>query len=209
MISADADNATGTAAHCRFASMPYVVRPRRRIPMSTRDGGISTSLPGRHIRATSQIACHSAHDGRRRGTPLTWTSSGSRVSRDQTQHHVRTSFDEATQSMLARNYFDEQFADYVAFASISEKVAYYTADRREFLGRNGTISSPAALERAGLSGAIGATIDPCCALQVMLTLEPGETGGVMLLAPARRRRSPGQCSIDARAGVAVEGWRRT
>ncbi len=103
------------------------------------------------------------------------------VARDQTQHHVRTSFDEGTQSMLARNYFDEQFADYVAFASISEKVAYYTADRREFLGRNGTISSPAALERAGLSGAIGATIDPCCALQVMVTLEPGETRDVTML----------------------------
>ncbi|HLA13788.1 MAG TPA: protein ndvB, partial [Gemmatimonadaceae bacterium] len=103
------------------------------------------------------------------------------VTRDQTQHHVRTRFDEATQSMFARNYFDEQFANYAAFASISEKVAYYTADRREFLGRNGTISSPAALERAGLSGAIGATIDPCCALQVMVTLEPGETRDVVML----------------------------
>ncbi len=139
------------------------------------------------------------------------------VSRDQTQHHVRTAFDEGTQSMLARNYFDEQFADYVAFASISEKVAYYTADRREFLGRNGTISSPAALERAGLSGAIGATIDPCCALQVMLTLEPGETREVVMLlgageteAAARgmleRLRAPG----IARSGLDqnVKSWDR-
>ncbi|HUQ97839.1 MAG TPA: glucoamylase family protein, partial [Gemmatimonadaceae bacterium] len=95
------------------------------------------------------------------------------VTRDQSQHHVRTSFDESTQSMFARNFFDTQFAEHVAFASISEKVAYYTADRREFLGRNGTISSPAALARAGLSGAVGATIDPCCALQVSVSLEPG------------------------------------
>ena len=103
------------------------------------------------------------------------------VSRDQTQHHVRTSFDEKTQSMFARNYFDAQFAESVAFASISERVAYYTADRREFLGRNGTISSPAALARAGLSGATGATIDPCCALQVTVTLEPGETRDITML----------------------------
>lgn len=108
------------------------------------------------------------------------------VSRDQTQDHVRTSFDEATQSMLARNYFDVEFADFVAFASISERVAYYTADRREFLGRNGTISSPAALERAGLSGAIGATIDPCCALQVIVTLKPGETREVVMQLGAGR-----------------------
>jgi cyclic beta-1,2-glucan synthetase len=83
--------------------------------------------------------------------------------------------------MFARNYFDAQFAETVAFASISERVAYYTADRREFLGRNGTVSSPAALERAGLSGAIGATIDPCCALQVSVTIEPGETREIVML----------------------------
>src|SRR5205809_6419852 len=103
------------------------------------------------------------------------------VSRELTQYQIRTSFDEDTQSMFARNYFDAEFAEIVAFASISERVAYYTADRREFLGRNGTISSPAALERAGLSGAIGATIDPCCALQVSVTIEPGETRDIVML----------------------------
>ncbi|HEU4748332.1 MAG TPA: hypothetical protein VFS56_07500, partial [Gemmatimonadaceae bacterium] len=118
------------------------------------------------------------------------------VTRDQTQHQVRTSFDERTQSMLARNYFDEQFAEYVAFASISEKVAYYTADRREFLGRNGTISSPAALERAGLSGAIGATIDPCCALQVAVTLEPGETRDVVMLLGAGETETASRAILE-------------
>jgi len=103
------------------------------------------------------------------------------VTREKTQYQVRTEFDEETQSMFARNYFDADFAEMVAFASVSERVAYYTADRREFLGRNGTISSPAALERAGLSGAIGATIDPCCALQVGVTLEPGEKRDVVML----------------------------
>ncbi len=139
------------------------------------------------------------------------------VSRDQTQHHVRTAFDEGTQSMLARNYFDEQFADCVAFASISEKVAYYTADRREFLGRNGTISSPAALERAGLSGAIGATIDPCCALQVILTLEPGETREVVMLLGAGKTESAARSMLGrlrapgvARSGLEqnVKSWDR-
>jgi cyclic beta-1,2-glucan synthetase len=103
------------------------------------------------------------------------------VTREKTQYQVRTEFDEETQSMFARNYFDADFAEMVAFASVSERVAYYTADRREFLGRNGTISSPAALERAGLSGAIGATIDPCCALQVSVTLEPGEQRDIVML----------------------------
>jgi len=132
------------------------------------------------------------------------------VTRDQTQHHVRTSFDEATQSMLARNYFDEQFAEYVAFASISERVAYYTADRREFLGRNGTISSPAALERAGLSGAIGATIDPCCALQVIVTLEPGETREIVMLLGAGENEDATRAIIERHraAGAARQGLDR-
>jgi cyclic beta-1,2-glucan synthetase len=103
------------------------------------------------------------------------------VTREKTQYQIRTEFDEETQSMFARNYFDADFAEKIAFASISERVAYYTADRREFLGRNGTISSPAALERAGLSGSIGATIDPCCALQVSVTLEPGEKRDIVML----------------------------
>ena len=117
------------------------------------------------------------------------------VSRDQTQHQVRTSFDENTQSMFARNYFDSQVAEVVAFASVSERVAYYTADRREFLGRNGTISSPAALARAGLSGSTGATIDPCCALQVTITLEPGETRDLTMLLGAGQNEAAAKAII--------------
>ncbi|HEY3134078.1 MAG TPA: glucoamylase family protein [Gemmatimonadaceae bacterium] len=139
------------------------------------------------------------------------------VTRELTQYQIRTSFDEPTQSMFARNYFDAQFAETVAFASISERVAYYTADRREFLGRNGTISSPAALERAGLSGAIGATIDPCCALQVSVTIEAGESRDIVMLLGAagsedavreiilRHRAAPSaRNAVDAN----VKAWQR-
>ncbi len=103
------------------------------------------------------------------------------VTREQTQYHIRTSFDEQTQSMLARNYFDPQFANHVAFASVSEMVMSYTADRREFLGRNGTPASPAAVQRSGLSGAIGVTIDPCGVLQFPVTLAPGEKREIVTL----------------------------
>jgi cyclic beta-1,2-glucan synthetase len=139
------------------------------------------------------------------------------VSREDTQYQIRTTFDEKTQSMFARNYFAEEFAQMVAFASMSERVAYYTADRREFLGRNGTISSPAALGRAGLSGSIGATIDPCCAMQVSVTLEPGESRDiVMLLGAAQgedavrdiiaRHRTPADARRSVDANIAT--WQR-
>ena len=139
------------------------------------------------------------------------------TTRELTQYQIRTSFDEATQSMFARNYFDAQFASMVSFASISERVAYYTADRREFLGRNGTTSSPAALERAGLSGSVGATIDPCCALQVSVTIEPGETKEIVMLLGAadgedavRELIAKYRAPADAKTAVQanVDSWER-
>jgi len=103
------------------------------------------------------------------------------VQRDQTQHHVRTSFDLNAQAIFARNYFDAQFADNVAFLAISSPLIGYTADRREFIGRNGTPSRPAALLRTGLAEIVGETIDPCAALQTSIELAPGETRGIVVL----------------------------
>jgi cyclic beta-1,2-glucan synthetase len=138
------------------------------------------------------------------------------VTREQTQYHVRTSFDENTQSMFARNYFDPQFAQHVAFASVSEMVMSYTADRREFLGRNGTPASPAAVQRSGLSGSVGVTIDPCGVLQFPVTLAPGETREVVTLLGAgpteaavkeTLNRLRGEGAASAALEKAVKRWK--
>ena len=139
------------------------------------------------------------------------------VTREQSQYHVRTSFDESTQSMFARNYFDTQFAQYVAFASVSEMVMSYTADRREFLGRNGTPASPAAVQRSGLSGSVGVTIDPCGVLQFPVVLAPGETKEIVTLlgageTEAAAREILGRLRVKDAASKAlnkaIESWRR-
>jgi cyclic beta-1,2-glucan synthetase len=49
-----------------------------------------------------------------------------------------------------------------------------TGDRSEFIGRNGTLQSPAALGRQRLSDRVGPGLDPCGAVQLAITLEPGE-----------------------------------
>jgi cyclic beta-1,2-glucan synthetase len=94
--------------------------------------------------------------------------------REHTQHQVLTSFDEGREAILARNFFDTDFSGQVAFCALSEPIVHHTADRREFLGRNGIASSPAGLY-APLSGAVGAGLDPCAVLRTVLELQPGES----------------------------------
>jgi cyclic beta-1,2-glucan synthetase len=103
------------------------------------------------------------------------------VDREKSGQYVRTEMAAGDRVMLARNYFDPSFDTYVAFAATSEQVSSYTAARREFLGRNGTMSAPDALERSGLGNETGDTIDPCGALQSQITLAPGESRDVVFL----------------------------
>jgi cyclic beta-1,2-glucan synthetase len=51
----------------------------------------------------------------------------------------------------------------------------YTGDRAEFIGRNRTLSAPAALFRERLDGRTGPGLDPCGAMQLAVDLEPGQS----------------------------------
>jgi cyclic beta-1,2-glucan synthetase len=98
------------------------------------------------------------------------------VLREHTRHQVLTSYDPNRRAILARNTFDPQFADRLAFCVVSEPVLAHTGDRREFLGRNGTPSAPRGLGKGvTLDAKTGAGLDPCAALQCALTIAPGET----------------------------------
>ncbi|MDQ3998335.1 MAG: carbohydrate-binding protein, partial [Gemmatimonadota bacterium] len=96
------------------------------------------------------------------------------VLREHAQHQVRTTFDPELGAIYAQNFFDPHLAHWVAFCASSERLTSHTADRREFLGRNGTAANPAAL-RGELAGTTGAGIDPCAALRWTLNLAPHET----------------------------------
>ncbi|MBA3556587.1 MAG: hypothetical protein H0W29_17790, partial [Gemmatimonadales bacterium] len=118
--------------------------------------------------------------------------------REHTQHQVQTSFDPALGAILARNHFDPQFGGHVAFCAVSEPVAGHTGDRREFLGRNGTVEAPVALH-AALSGTTGAGLDPCAALRCALELGPGETREVVVvLGAAENEEAARQAVLEYR-----------
>jgi cyclic beta-1,2-glucan glucanotransferase len=101
--------------------------------------------------------------------------------RDGEQAHVVTEIDPGTGAILAKNAYTQDFARHVAFAYSSERPRAFTADRASFIGRNGDLSSPDAMSRAALSGQIGASLDPCAALQVRCVLQPGERRRLLFL----------------------------
>jgi cyclic beta-1,2-glucan synthetase len=100
--------------------------------------------------------------------------------REHTQHQVHTRFEPGHGAILAQNRFDAGFAGQVAFAALSAPLATFTADRREFLGRNGSVEAPLGLDGV-LSGATGAGLDPCAVLRTVLELAPGESREVAVL----------------------------
>ncbi|HET9158872.1 MAG TPA: carbohydrate-binding protein, partial [Myxococcaceae bacterium] len=86
---------------------------------------------------------------------------------------IVTELDE-TGALFARNSWNEAYAGRVAFVDAAGQQSAWTADRTEFLGRNGGLDAPAGLAPGvALSQRAGAGLDPCAALQVRLRLEPG------------------------------------
>jgi len=100
-----------------------------------------------------------------------------------TARYVVTEHDERTGAIFARNPYDADFGGRIAFAALHAPGARgaFTADRREFLGRNGNVSDPAALRRTTLLGRAGAGLDPCSAHLASFTLAPGETREIVVL----------------------------
>jgi len=103
------------------------------------------------------------------------------VARSSSAPYIITEIDEPASTIFARNPYNNEFADLVAFVASSEKLASATCDRKEFIGRNCSLDAPAALRRVSLSGRDGAGLDPCAALQTSIELAPHEAREVVFL----------------------------
>jgi cellobiose phosphorylase len=88
--------------------------------------------------------------------------------------HVQTEVDIKTGALLARNFYNTEFPNRIVFLDVNDATRSLTGDRKEFIGRNGSLAQPAALRRARLSGKVGAGLDPCGAMQVSFNLSDGE-----------------------------------
>ncbi|HET6198219.1 MAG TPA: glucoamylase family protein [Acetobacteraceae bacterium] len=98
---------------------------------------------------------------------------------------ILTELDGETGALLARNPWNPAFSG-VAFADLGGRQGEWTCDRREFLGRHGTLEAPLALVTGGpFAARAGAALDPCAALRCRFELAPGaSTSFTMLLGEA-------------------------
>jgi cyclic beta-1,2-glucan synthetase len=87
--------------------------------------------------------------------------------------YIVSDLDRDRACLLATCDWSAEFAGRVAFLASKEVAHGYTADRTEFLGRDGDYGQPEALKRWGLSGRVDLGADPCAALQVHLEVAAG------------------------------------
>jgi cyclic beta-1,2-glucan synthetase len=91
-----------------------------------------------------------------------------------TAMHIITDIDLASGAIFARNPYNTEFPNRVAFFNTDALMRTVSGNRTEFLGRNGTLKDPAVMKRLHLSGKVGAGMDPCAAIQVPFDLVDGE-----------------------------------
>lgn len=135
------------------------------------------------------------HSGRERHLSVTayveWVLG---TNRSASAPFIVTEIDPRTGALFAQNPWNDQFGARVAFADLNGRQTAWTADRTEFLGRDGSRERPLGLTPgAGLSNRVGAGLDPCGALQTKVRLGAiGSTQIVFFLGQA-------EGSADARA----------
>ena len=138
--------------------------------------------------------------------------------RSKSAMHVITEVDPQSGALFARNPYKTEFSDRVAFFDVDDTARTVTGNRTEFLGRNGSLRTPVAMQRVRLSGRLGAGLDPCSAIQVPFDLEPGQEHEVIFRLGAGRNAGDARNLVNRfRGSIAARGaldviwqhWSRT
>lgn len=145
---------------------------------------------------------------------LEWVLGASRTA---SAPFVITEMDATTGAMFARNSWNSDFGTRIAFADLGGLQTAFTGDRAEFLGRNGALNRPAALNGSErLSGSTGPGLDPCCALQTTLEIPPGGSAVVIGLIGETENREHARTliqryrssNLDALLKEVTDGWEK-
>jgi len=116
--------------------------------------------------------------------------------------HIVTETDPHSGALFARNAYGRECAGRVVFAHVSERERTLSGNRAEFIGRNGSLGSPAAMRREHLSGKTGACLDSCAAIQTPIELAAGQEREVVFIFGAARDSDEAQYFIQRFGGPA-------
>ena len=116
--------------------------------------------------------------------------------------HVVTETDPHSGALFARNAYGREWSNRIVFAQVSEPARTLTGNRTEFIGRNGSLANPAALQRTHLSGKTGAGLDPCAAIQTQVELADGQECEIVFIFGAANTTDQAQHFIQQYGGTA-------
>jgi cellobiose phosphorylase len=140
------------------------------------------------------------------------------TNRDSSHMHILTGIDPKSGALTAYNNYNREFPGRVVFLDVSETERSVSGDRREFIGRNGTLAAPAAMRGEALSGRTGAGLDPCAAMQVKFELDDNEEKEVIFTFGAAKsadearwilQRFSGAASVHAELESVWDYWKRS
>jgi cellobiose phosphorylase len=138
--------------------------------------------------------------------------------RTKSMMHVVTEMDPNIGALTARNSYNANFGERIAFFDVDDTTRSFTGDRTEFIGRNGTLMNPAAMSLPRLSCTVGAALDPCAAIRVPFELVDGEEREIIFRLGAARNYADARQLVERfRGAAAAQGalevvtnyWRHT
>ena len=138
--------------------------------------------------------------------------------RPKSMMHVITQMDPDSCALLARNTYNAEFGERIAFFDVDDAARSFSGDRTEFIGRNGTLLNPAALSLPRLSGRVGAALDPCAAIRVPFELADGHEREIIFRLGAARNGGDardlvqhfrGSAAAQGALAVVTNYWKHT
>ena len=121
--------------------------------------------------------------------------------RDKNAMHVITRQDPQTGAIMASSAYGTDFADRVVFFQTSEADHSLTGDRTEFIGRNGSPASPAAMRHQRLNDRVGAGLDACGAIQAFLTVPARQERQIVFILGAARNEQQAYDVLNRYGGI--------
>ena len=124
-------------------------------------------------------------------------------SRVKTAMHIHTEIDLESGALFAKNQYNTEFNNRVAFFDVDYLKKSYTGDRTEFIGRNGALQNPDAMHRVKLSGKTGLALDPCAAIRVPFFMADNEEQEIIFRIGSARDANEATTIVKQFRGAAI------